>query len=94
MKYVPKPVDTSFVSLPKEIEELANQLARNAHEIWARQRLADGWRHGKKRDDKKKEHPSLVAYDNLSESEKQYDINAAMETLKVVLSLGYKIVKT
>jgi hypothetical protein len=93
LNYEPNPIDTSKVTLPKEIKKLTKLLARNTHQIWARQRLADGWRYGKRRNDAKKTHPSLVAYEELSDEEKQYDIIAALETLKVVIALGYKIVK-
>jgi hypothetical protein len=94
MKYQPEPIDTSRVTLDKEVRELTELLARNAHDIWARQRLADGWRFGPKRNDQKKEHPCLVPYEELPESEKEYDRNAAMETLKAILALGYRIVKS
>ncbi len=93
MKYQPEPIDTSRVTLRKEVREVTELLARNAHDIWARQRLTDGWRFGPKRNDQKKEHPCLVPYDELPESEKEYDRNAAMETLKAILALGYRIVK-
>jgi len=49
---------------------LSEHLARNAHDIWARQRLADGWNSGPGRDDAAKEHPCLVPYKDLPESEK------------------------
>lgn len=55
--------------------------------------MAEGWRHGPRRDDAKKEHPSLVPYEKLSESEKEYDRTTAMETIKTILSLGYRIEK-
>ncbi len=55
--------------------------------------MAEGWRYGPRRDDAKKCHPSLVPYKDLSESEKDYDRNTALETLKVILALGYKISK-
>lgn len=93
MTYKPKPKDTSHIELTTEILELTEELAKNAHEIWARQRLLDGWRHGPRRDDAKKEHPCLIAYEELPETEKQYDRNAAMETLKAIMALGYGIVK-
>jgi hypothetical protein len=91
--YDPTPVDTSSVTLTPEIVALTELLARNAHDVWARQRLADGWRYGNKRDDERKEHPCLVPYDELPESEKQYDRNAALETLKAVVALGYAITR-
>ena len=93
MDYKPAPRDTSSVELPPEIVELTETLARNAHENWARQRMADGWRYGPRRDDARKEHPSLVPYERLPESEKEYDRRTAMETVKTILALGYRIEK-
>ncbi|MFX4263624.1 RyR domain-containing protein [Pelotomaculum propionicicum] len=93
MKYKPEPIDTEKISLNQEILKLTELLARNAHDIWAQQRLADGWRFGVSRDDSKKEHPCLVPYEQLPESEKEYDRNAAMQTLKAIVALGYRIEK-
>lgn len=93
MAYQPSPLDTSAVALPDSIVELTEHLARNIHEVWAAQRLQDGWSYGPKRDDHLKQHPSLIPYEELSESEKEYDRNTAMQTLKTVLSLGYRIEK-
>jgi RyR domain len=93
VQYVPKPHDTSTIALPAEIGELTERLAENAHDLWAKQRMREGWHWGPKREDAKKEHPCLVPYRDLPESEKEYDRNAAMETLKVILALGYRIAK-
>lgn len=93
MSYQPQPIPTAQVDLSPEIRDLTERLAENAHDIWARQRLQDGWKHGAKRDDAKKEHPCLVPYGQLPESEKAYDRNAAMETLKAIVALGYRIVR-
>jgi RyR domain-containing protein len=90
--YVPHPVDTSQVSLDG-LQSLLEGLAHNAHEIWAQQRLRDGWTYGAHRDDVKRTHPGLVPYENLSESEKEYDRVMVNETLKTILALGYRIVK-
>ena len=35
----------------------------------------------------------LVPYDELPESEKEYDRNTAIETLKLIIKLGYKITR-
>ena len=43
------------------------------------------------RDDAHKLHPCLVPYDDLPENEKAYDRNTAMETLKLIMKLGFKI---
>lgn len=91
MVYKPQPIDTSDVELGEEILELTERLAENAHDIWARQRLADGWAWGPRRDQDEKEHPSLVPYEELPESEKEYDRSTAMETLKAMIALGYRI---
>ena len=91
--YVPHPVDASRVSL-EGLQPLLESLARNAHEIWAQQRLRDGWTYGAHRDDVKRTHPGLVPYENLSESEKEYDRVMVNETLKAILALGYRIVKS
>lgn len=92
--YRPSPVDTSRVRLPHEVEDLKETLARNTHENWARQRLADGWRWGAVRDDSRKLHPCLIAYEELPESEKEYDRVTAMETLKTIVGLGFRISRT
>jgi len=93
MNYVPQPLDTSKIELPEDILELREKLAENIHEVWSQQRIKEGWTYGNERNDQKKHHPGLVPYNQLSESEKQYDRNTAMETLKTILLLGYTIQK-
>ena len=93
MNYKPAPIDTSQVELSREVLQLTEQLAKNAHEVWARERMAQGWRFGPERDDARKQHPSLVPYEQLAEKEKVYDRNTAMETLKAITALGYRIVE-
>jgi class 3 adenylate cyclase/tetratricopeptide (TPR) repeat protein len=91
LKYKPRPLDTRTITLPTEIVELTEQLARNTHENWARQRISDGWRYGPVHNDARKEHPGLVPYEELSETEKQYDRTTALETLKTIMLLGYRL---
>ena len=62
-------------------------------QVWAAQRIKEGWIYGKARDDEKKTHPGLVPYGDLSESEKEYDRMTAGEALKAVIAMGYQIVK-
>ena len=93
VSYQPKPIDTSSIKLSVEIQELQEKLAENIHEIWSLQRIQEGWTYGPERNDQKKEHPNLIPYDQLTEEEKDYDRNTAMETLKTIVSLGYKISK-
>jgi hypothetical protein len=89
--YEPHPIDTSGITLPDDLLRLTEELARNTHDHWAIQRLGEGWSWGPARDDAAKRHPDLVPYAELSESEKQYDRITAMETLKAIIALGYRI---
>lgn len=90
-RYIPKPIDTSDIELSEELLELTEEMAKNVHDVWSAGRIAQGWTWGPKRDDEKKENPCLVPYEELPESEKEYDRNTSIETLKVILSLGFKI---
>jgi hypothetical protein len=74
--------------------EITELLAKNTHEVWAQQRLAEGWTYGKERNDERKEHPCLVPYEDLPESEKEYDRNTALETVRFLLYSGYEITPT
>jgi len=90
-RYVPKPIDTSDVELPAGLEALTERLAENTHDNWALERMSQGWQWGESRDDRVKTHPDLVPYADLSESEKDYDRRTAIETLRAILKLGYRI---
>ena len=91
--YIPEPIDTSEVKLSEELVELSKLLAKNNHEVWARQRMEDGWHHGPGRSDDRKEHPSLVPYAELAESERNYDAIMVLEMLKAIIAMGYCIEK-
>jgi hypothetical protein len=84
-------IDVSEVTIPPELNALIEQLAENVHDVWARQRFADGWSYGLKRDDEAKKHPCLVPYEALPDSEKQYDRKTVIGTIKAILALGYRI---
>jgi RyR domain len=90
MSYLPKPIDTKGIALPAELVALTERLAENTHDIWARGRLAEGWTLGP-RDDNRKMNPCLVPYKQLPESEKEYDRQTALETLKAIVAMGYRI---
>ena len=92
-KYVPHPEDTSDVVVSDDIMELAERMAENTHEVWAQGRINDGWVYGEKTDREKKVHSLLVPYSRLTESEKDYDRRTSLETLKLLIKLGYTIEK-
>ena len=91
--YIPAPIDTSHVEVPADLLQLGEVLARNIHEVFAQHRFQEGWTYGPERSDRLKTNPTLVPYDQLPEIEKDYDRNTSMETIRVILSLGYKITK-
>ena len=91
--YTPKTIDTSHVQLTPDVEELVERLAENNHDIWAQKRIDEGWRYGQRRNDDAKEHPDLVPYDQLPESEKEYDKTTVVEVLKTIVAFGYELRK-
>lgn len=93
MDYVPQPIDTSNVEIPEELNGLLEAMARNVHEVWAKNRIDEGWVLGPGRNDELKTHPCLIPYEELPEIEKDYDRDTAMETLKLIISMGFKISK-
>ena len=90
--YQPSPIDTSDVQLPEELLALTEKIAENTHDLWAAGRLREGWTYGEKRDDAAKTTPCLVPYDELPDSERVYDRTTSMETIKLIVKLGYKII--
>ena len=92
-KYNPNPVDTSDIVLPEELLTLTEKIAENVHDVWAVGRIAEGWTYGTVIYLEKKTTPQMVAYNDLPESEKEYDRNTALETLKLIVKLGYEIKK-
>lgn len=92
--YQPKPIDTSDVVVPEELLSLVEDIAKNVHEVWAKNRIKEGWTYGEQRDTIKKTTPCLVPYEELPENEKEYDRQTALETIKLAIKLGFKIEKT
>ena len=93
VEYRPAPHDLSDVVLPESLDGLVEALAENVHDTWAKGRIDAGWTYGPKRDDALKTHPCLVPYSMLPESEKEYDRETAISTLKFICKMGYRISK-
>ncbi len=91
--YTPTPIDTNDIVLPESLLGLTEQIAENVHDNWAQARIAQGWTYGESRNDELKTTPCLVPYGELPEGEKEYDRNTALQTLKLIIALGYKITK-
>ena len=91
--YKPKPIATSKVKLTPGLGNLIEKLAENTHEVWSQKRMNEGWTYGSQRNDRKKKHPDLVPYSDLTKAEKSYDRVVVTQVVKVILALGYKIRK-
>lgn len=90
--YNPQPINVADIDLDVSLEELTEAIAENAHDIWARARMDEGWVYGPVRNDSLKQHPDLVPYSQLPDSEKEYDRIMAMNTLRLVRRLGFDII--
>ena len=91
--YTPQPIDTTGVELPKELEQLVEQMSKNVHDVWAETRIKQGWTYGEQRNDTLKTHPCLVPYKELPDEEKVYDRDTSIGTLKLIMKLGFSISK-
>lgn len=91
--YEPHPLDLDDVEIEPELMDLREAIAENAHEVWAKTRKDQGWLYGKERDDAKKLHPDMIPYNLLPESEKEYDRQIAINTIKLVKKLGWELKK-
>ena len=92
-RYQPIPVDTSSVELTEELMDLTEEIAKNVHDVWAQNRIKEGWTYGPERNDGQKQTPCLVPYEDLPEEEKDYDRNTALSTIKLIYKLGFEIKK-
>jgi len=90
--YNPQPINVEDIDLDANLNELTEAIAENAHDIWARARMDEGWTYGPVRNDTLKQHPDLVPYTQLPDSEKEYDRLMAMNTLRLVRRLGFDII--
>lgn len=91
--WVPDPVNTASIPLSEDLQMLQERLAKNVHSVWAQKRIREGWTYGPVKDFQRKKTPFLVPYAELPESEKEYDRATALETLRLILRLGYRIEK-
>jgi hypothetical protein len=93
-EYSPRPLIVDHVQLDAELVALVERLAEHAHDLWALQRMAEGWTHGAERNDAGRLHPCLVPYAALPESEKDYDRNVVLGTIRAIVALGFVVSRT
>jgi hypothetical protein len=89
--YKPHPMDTTHSQPGPELLAVSERLAENTHELWAQERINQGWTYGPERNDQKKQHPGLIPYNQLTEEEKDLDRKTAMGALAAIQALGAEI---
>ncbi|WAR19518.1 RYR-like protein [Mya arenaria] len=78
--FVPQPVDTSNVQLPVYVESVRDKLAENLHEVWAMNKIDQGWSWGEIRDDPRKKNPSITSFEKLPITLLALGYHVSMET--------------
>ena len=89
-EYNPQPIDVESITLNPELEELTDFIAENAHDVWAKDKKADGYTYAPV-DDKTHNH-YLKPFSMLSEKDKEPDRRMAINTIKLLKRMGYRIV--
>ena len=83
--YNPQPVDMTNLTLSRDMQNMADRLAENAHDIWAK----------RKKDELEASgggvHPQMVPYDMLTEKEKRKDRLRSVELIKYLQFMGYNL---
>lgn len=63
--YKPQPLDLANIALNPKLEELVELLAENTHNVWAKERIRNGWTYGVVENPSQKRHPYLLPYDKV-----------------------------
>ncbi|HVN73027.1 MAG TPA: RyR domain-containing protein [Methanoregula sp.] len=71
--------------------EETEYLAALEHERWMQEKQSGGWRYGTVRDDRKKTHPSIIPYNNLSEPEKEKDRDTVKQIPAIISLIDFQI---
>ena len=60
--YKPAPLDLSAIELSQKMEELVDLLSENTHNLWAKERIGQGWTYGLNEDPDCRRSPHLLPY--------------------------------
>uniref|UniRef100_A0A671VFU3 Uncharacterized protein n=1 Tax=Sparus aurata TaxID=8175 RepID=A0A671VFU3_SPAAU len=89
--YKPAPLDLSHIKLTSTQEAMVDKLAENAHNVWARDRIRQGWTYGIQQDVKNRRNPRLVPYVLLDERTKKSNKDSLREAVRTLLGYGYNL---
>lgn len=92
--YQPNPVSTEGVELPSDLIELREQIASHVHDHWALLKIEQGHKEiAATGSTHLHDHEDLVPYEDLEDTHKEYDRRTAESTIKLLIALGYQIVR-
>jgi len=80
----------TFIFTSEEVETLAEM----EHERWMQEKITNGWSYGSERNDEKRIHPSIVPYEQLSESEKEKDRDTVRNIPRILSLIDFQIYRT
>ena len=86
----PGPGPTAFAFTQPELD----RLAEDEHRRWVDQRRSAGWTYNVVRNDAAKQHPMLVPWDRLPETERIKDRNAIRHIPAVLAGVGLHVVRS
>uniref|UniRef100_A0A8K9UMA6 Ryanodine receptor 2 n=1 Tax=Oncorhynchus mykiss TaxID=8022 RepID=A0A8K9UMA6_ONCMY len=89
--YKPAPMDLGHIKLASTQEAMVDKLAENAHNVWARDRIRQGWTYGIQQDVKNRRNPRLVPYTLLDERTKKSNKDSLREAVRTLLGYGYNL---
>ncbi|KAM9224986.1 ryanodine receptor 1 isoform 1-T1 [Dugong dugon] len=89
--YKPAPLDLSHVRLTPAQTTLVDRLAENGHNVWARDRVAQGWSYSAVQDIPSRRNPRLVPYRLLDEATKRSNRDSLCQAVRTLLGYGYNI---
>jgi hypothetical protein len=74
-------------------ETEVERLAFLEHERWVAERVSTGWRYAESRDDTRRLHPALSAWDSLREDMRERNHDAIRELPAILADAGFRIVR-
>ncbi|XP_021095477.1 ryanodine receptor 1 isoform X1 [Heterocephalus glaber] len=89
--YKPAPLDLSHVRLTPAQTTLVDRLAENGHNVWARDRVGQGWSYSAVQDIPARRNPRLVPYRLLDEATKRSNRDSLCQAVRTLLGYGYNI---
>ena len=91
--YKIRPVGKGFKPATLNLsEEEVETMARIEHLRWCWDKTLHGWFYGKVKDSRKKTHPSIISYDDLSEDEKEKDRDLVRLIPSLLKDISYEAI--